>query len=71
MFRLVIALLLSLAIGPLSAAPVKDAPPAPGAKLRQALDETGDTVFEGKTLAEVAAYFKASSRPTCGTTTRR
>ncbi|QEL14878.1 hypothetical protein [Limnoglobus roseus] len=52
------ALAFGLLAGTLSAAPVKDSAPTPGAKLRQALDETGDVVFEGKTLAEVAAFFK-------------
>ena len=40
--------------------PVKESANAgPAAKLRLALDETGDVVFEGKTLTDVAAYFKS------------
>lgn len=41
-----------------AAAPAKDSAPGPAARLRQALDETGDAVFENKSLVEVAAYFK-------------
>ncbi len=52
------ALALAVWAGTLPAAPAREPTATPGAKLRQALDEVNDTVFEGKTLAEVAAYFK-------------
>lgn len=41
------------------AAPVPKEAATPSGKLRQALDQPGDVVFEGKTLVELTAYFKS------------